>query len=170
MTPPAGAPGQSPKVRSPAGPRGLGGWLILPMVGLAVGAVRSAVGLVQDFVPILTEGYWDVLTDPAGGAYHPLWALVLMFEIAGISMLVLLQVATLLLIFLKKRFVPRVFATQILLFIAYTIVDGMLALQLPVPPENAYKQFGMVLVMSIGAAIWIPYFFKSARVKNTFVN
>lgn len=45
-------------------PKGLGGWLILPAIGLFFYPIRIAASFYTDFLPIFQEGYWEVLTTP----------------------------------------------------------------------------------------------------------
>src|SRR6185436_1093699 len=53
-------------------PQGIGGWLILPMIGLFVFPVRVAISLATDYAPIFRDGIWGSLTTPGSAVYHSL--------------------------------------------------------------------------------------------------
>ena len=55
-----------------AEPSGLGGWLILPMLGLIFLPIKLGAMLATIYYPIFSEGYWEVLTTPESEAYHAL--------------------------------------------------------------------------------------------------
>jgi len=56
------------------GPRGIGGWLILPILGLVFTSVYGLLGLATIHLPLFTRGYWSAVTTLGAAAYHPLWA------------------------------------------------------------------------------------------------
>jgi len=44
-------------------PKGLGGWLIFPAIGLFLLPILLLISLNNDFLPIFTEGYWEVFNN-----------------------------------------------------------------------------------------------------------
>lgn len=150
-------------------PSGLGGWLILPMLGLMFTPLRIGVALVVTFLPIFTEGYWEILTTPGSEAYHALWAPLIIFEIIG-NLFFLLGSIVLLVLFFKKhcRF-PKLMIIYLLLNVAYVGGDYFLSGLIPAVAEEEDPESIKELVRAVvAAAVWIPYFIKSERVKNTF--
>ncbi|WP_186767124.1 DUF2569 domain-containing protein [Devosia ginsengisoli] len=149
------------------GPTGLGGWLILPALGLFATPVL-AIPTFGDLLPLLTSG--------AGLTAAQM--LVVWFELISNVVLQLLAPAVLLaLFFQKKRYFPLLYAGWLAANLLIMLLDLVFV-------YNAFRSYydtpGVVFWDQdtaqgigravFGAAIWIPYMFKSVRVKNTFVN
>jgi hypothetical protein len=152
-------------------PRGIGGWLILPVLGLILTLPLNLVTFLRNHLPIFTEGYWGALTDPAGAAYHPLWAPLLIFEIGGN---VALCAAALVLLRLLFQYSPR-FPSGMMLFYAvnvcFLVVDFYLTELIPAVAGQKDEQSTRQVVRAIvSALIWIPYFRHSVRVMATFTD
>ena len=123
----------------------------------------------MDYVPIFTEGYWEIMTTPGSEGYHPLWAPVLTFEIIGNTLFILSGIVLVILFFTKSHRFPKLliafYATN-LLFIALDLVWAS-----GIPAVSAMDNTDSIkeLVQAIAkCAIWIPYMLVSKRVKNTF--
>lgn len=148
----------------------MGGWLILPAIGLFVLPIRLAVILYDDFLPIFREGYWEVLTTPGSGAYHHLWAPVITFEIVCNAFLIIFDIILLFLFFAKSYRFPTLMIAFLASNLVFVASDFFLANL--IPAVAAAGNAGSVIELSpiiISAMIWIPYFLVSKRVKNTFV-
>ncbi|TWT11680.1 DUF2569 domain-containing protein [Reyranella sp. CPCC 100927] len=155
----------NPSTEAPS-PSGIGGWLILPMLGLLVTPVRMAIEFYLSFVPVLFSAQgWDYVSSPDRHAwFRP-------FIIAECVVNVALFVFTLWLIYLfftKARRVPGLFITWLVATFLAQVADVVGAAGLlGSPPTGAdVRDLGRSLVSAI---IWIPYFMVSKRVKNTFV-
>ena len=152
------------------GKRGLGGWLILPAIGLFALPIRGAISLINDFLPIFQKGYWEILTRPGSGAYHSLWAPLLIFEIAGNSFFIIFNVVLLFLFFKKSYRFPALFIAFIILNLCFLVGDYFFVNLIPsVAGKSDPGTFKELARAMIAAIIWIPYFLVSKRVKNTFV-
>ena len=150
---------------------GIGGWLILVLIGLVVSPIRIGMHAYQNFAPIFSDGTWEALTSPSSEAYHKLWAPLISFEIAGNIAIILLGLVTLYFFVTKSRHTPRVAIAWLLTGVVFVIGDFFLADLIPLiaaQPTGAdtIKEVARSL---IGAAIWVPYFLVSKRVKATFV-
>ena len=102
-------------------PRGLGGWLILPAIGLFVYPIRSAASFYNDFLPIFREGYWEVLTTPGSEAYHHLWAPLIISELVGNTIFIIFDIVLIVLFFTKSYRFPAlmiIFLAAGLFFVA----------------------------------------------------
>lgn len=151
-------------------PRGLGGWLILPAIGLFVLPIRLAVSLSNDFLPIFQKGYWEVLTTPGSEAYHHLWAPLIIFEIAGNTFFIIFDIVLIFLFFAKSYRLPALFIAFLALNLLFVVSDFFFADLIPaVAAESDAESIKELARSIIGAIIWIPYFLASKRVKNTFV-
>lgn len=122
---------------------GIGGWLILPTIGILFSSVIWAFSL---FV------WASELFSDESGAYE------FFFFAASIAMLSLL-IYCLILEFKKKKEFPKLIIITLWLGVIITIVISAM--------DNDFTDAGREF---FGAVIWTSYFNASKRVKNTFVN
>jgi hypothetical protein len=152
-------------------PKGIGGWLIPPALALIFTPFLSGYQFYQDMLPVFKSEVWNALTTSGSAAYHPLWRSVIIIEVISNLILIIFTFWLLWLFFNKSNRTPKLFIVWLIMFPAIQIIDLLLTNQIPVvaadpiDPETIKN-----LVRSIvAAAIWIPYFLISKRVKNTFV-
>jgi len=149
---------------------GIGGWLVLIAIGLMISPIKTGVALVRDVFPAFNAGVWDKLTTAGSQAYHPLWAPLLIMEMAGNIIFILFPLAILFLFFSKKKFTPLFIIIFLLSNLTFVIVDYLFAMRIPLvasmPDETTPVE---IIRMAVACAIWVPYFLRSKRVKNTFV-
>jgi hypothetical protein len=89
-----------------ASPQGIGGWLVLPVIGLVIGLIQAGHTLITQYWPIFRDGTWAELTTPGSEVYHHLWGPMLTFEVIGLVVGMLLALATLVLLFRKSKKTP----------------------------------------------------------------
>jgi hypothetical protein len=151
-------------------PKGLGGWLVLPAIGLFVMPVRLSMSFNTDFWPIFREGYWEILTTPGTEAYHPLWAPLLIFEITGNAFFVIFDLVLIYFFFTKSYRFPYLFIAFAALNLLFVTSDFLLADLVPaIAAESDVDSIKEVARAAVAAVVWVPYFLLSKRVKNTFV-
>ena len=156
----------TPEVKS-----GIGGWLVLPLLALIITPARVSFFLYTTMWPIFSEGYWAVLTTPTSEAYHALWAPLLIFEIAGNVLIVLGALVALYFFLRKSKYTPRIMIAWFAFMLLFVGVDFFAGDLIPAVAEADDPEAAKELARSVGgAAIWIPYFMTSKRVKATFVN
>ncbi len=152
-------------------PSGLGGWLILPMLGLIFTPIKVGAMLATTFYPLFTEGSWEAITTPGSEVYHAMWAPLIIFEIICNSAFLIAAIVLLVFLFQKHHRFPKLMIWYLALNVAFVVTDFFVADLIPAvaaePDPSSMKELIRVI---IGAAIWIPYFLKSVRVKNTFTN
>lgn len=149
---------------------GIRGWLVLPLIGLFINPIRISLLVFKDLVPVFTEGHWNVVTTPGSGAYHPLWAPLIIFECVGNGAFVIFSIVLLVLFFGKSRLLPKLMMFFLVLNFLFVAADFFFADLIPAVAEQSNPQDVKELARSIvGAIIWVPYFFVSKRVKQTFV-
>jgi hypothetical protein len=152
------------------GPAGIGGWLLLPALGLILTPFRMCFHIYNEFLPIFSNGVWSEVTDPESPAYHVMWGPLIAFEvIANVAMLAL-TLWLLWLFFSKSVRTPRIFIFWLAALVAVQVIDSGLASLIPQAAEEAFAPDAVreIVRSLVGAAIWIPYFLRSVRVKNTF--
>lgn len=163
----------APAPRQPSwsdGPQGIGGWLLLPLLGLIVSPFRLGWSLMNDLAPVFTGDTWAALTVPGAQAYHPLWAPYLVFEMLANLGVMLFGLYALWSFLRKSRRTPRLMVTWFALLVVVQLVDHFVGQMIPAVANQTGQGQTQEVGRSIFAAIlWIPYFLKSQRVANTFV-
>ena len=134
---------------------GIKGWLILPAIGFVLGPLIGVVGLITSI---------GMYSDFEGTKYGGIYALELIVSTGLTGLLIYAAV----LFFQKRKNAPRV----IIKFLTLSIVASCILLVIEL--GGGFKIFaietGKQLVFDlINAAIWIPIWKNSMRVKATFV-
>ena len=155
--------------RGPVKPWALGGWLILPLLGVPINLYQLG-HEVYALWPSLTTDHWLSITTVGDDSYHPLMAPLLVFELVtnlGLMAAYLLLVP----LFLTRRTsLPRLYMAAIGVNAAAQMLDSSLALMIPATAGTLTPEhWGTLVRVLVVAAIWIAYFRGSERVKATFV-
>jgi hypothetical protein len=168
--PPSSATEAAPAVPPGAGPAGLSGWLVLVGLGLFVTPFRLAIFLLQTFPPIFRDGTWGTLTTPGSAPYHPLWAPLLLVEMAINFIFIVMSIYLLFLFFRKSARFPKLYVMFLLSNLAFLLADAFaVTIVLPDQPFMDPNTAGEFVRSVVSVSIWVPYLFLSKRVKNTFV-
>lgn len=147
------------------GARGIGGWLLLPVLGLCLFPFYVAYSLATDYWPIFAPGMWGSLTTPASQAYHPLWAPALLYGIAANVAFVAFDLVLLVLLCRKSPRFPKAFIVFALLNFAFVSSIALLVWHITGAAEAGVTEVARVAVL---VAVWVPYLLVSKRVRNTF--
>ena len=160
------APAQ-PSAGATAGPVGIGGWLILPMLGMF-----ATIGV--QFIGLTTVGQTFAGLSGLGGLPSTAVALELWINLA---LFLAAPIVLLILFFNRKRSFPRYFIMWQIAGAAFLFVDLLAGYALFAQvfeadgtPFFQTAGFRNVLGSIIGICIWVPYMLNSVRVRNTFVN
>lgn len=148
--PRASEPPPTSEAPASGGPRGIGGWLIVCLLGLLVWAIVYVIGLYSILVDI------DALS--AGLAKGNAWALARVILVP--SGLVMVIVALVWMFRHDRRF-PKLFVAHV---VVQVIMYGLAALE----PRSGVS-VEIVLVLIVRALAWFNYFWVSERVEATFV-
>jgi len=144
---------QAPAV---AEPRGIGGWLILPVIGTLLSPLITAYAAFQDAVVLLNASVSTAL------------AAFIVVEFLYNFGLVIAWIFAAVLLFRHKRLYPRFFVALLVIMFIGTVLDlAVTAMAFDVTIDSSDVRSTLRFV--IGLAIWGPYMYKSERVKNTFV-
>jgi hypothetical protein len=147
--------------------RGLGGWLVIPGLGLVLTPIAVLVTTSSGIESYAADS-WAMLTPFGSEGYHALWAPVLLFELVSQIGIFVFAILLTILFFGRRSSVPALYIGFQLISTVQLIVDQVLVNSIPqavLGAGNAGQATGTV----IGAMIWIGYFMKSERVRNTFV-
>lgn len=145
--------------------KGLGGWLILVCIGM-FGSLLVTVYNLSIFVPVFRYSTWHKLSESQ--FYHPLLKPTLIFEFSANSIRIILLIVMLILFFMQKKIFPKLAIINYAYCIIVVIVDSALAASIPALASDG-SSITDIFRNIIAAAIWIPYFLTSVRVKNTFI-
>jgi len=142
---------QSEEIEEKPIPSGIGGWLILPAIGLILSPVLWALGLIVMAFAI------------------PKYPIIISLNIAlGIALLGLL-IWTAIQFFRKKKNAPKLMISCLIAKPAMTAVLWAVATAMN-EYEFAADYQGELIQVVIISAIWGRYFSVSKRVKATFIN
>ena len=158
----------NPPTLSPAFRAGLpiGGWLVLVKLGLLFMPWRLGILLYSG--DYFNQVIWQEITNPAAAAYKPVLAIVLVAEVIINVALLVFCILLIVLFFRKRTSLPKLmsfyYAASLIFVIADTAIVQAYSLG---TGSNVYRE---VFSGFMAAAIWIPYFNLSSRVKETFIN
>lgn len=154
-----------------AGPKGIGGWLIVPLLGLIVSPIRIIFQTTTNLLPLLNTSTWSALTNPSSSAYHSLLGPLIIFELVANATLVIFGFWVFAAFVTKSSVTPRLYIVWLSAFVAVQVADLAVGSQIPVVAAQLdHRSLGDLFRAVVGASIWIPYFLRSKRVANTFVN
>ncbi len=149
---------------------GIRGWLILVAIGVVFSPLLILLALFTEFLPIFTDGSWELLTNPNSAYYIPGIGALLKFEIIGNILFFVLALYSLFLFFKKDKRFPKFFIALLAYSVLFSILDSIFASSIPGLDEQLNLEGDKELIRSIiVTAIWIPYMLKSRLVKVTFV-
>ncbi len=140
-----------PQATSPTsdGPSGINGWLLLPAVGLVMSPILMAVVILLEVALLKDFGFdWAVVTE---GMLYVVFLVFMVFT--GVAF------------FRKRPVVPRLMVAWLSLNVLLSLLGAVIGRD-AVPATEA---LGEIVRSVVAAAVWIPYFLVSKRVKNTFV-
>lgn len=150
--------------------QGLRGWLILVAIGIVLSPFKILVLIYTTYISIFTQGTWEAITTPGMDAYSPLWAPILIGEIAINISLTLVWVYIAVIFFSKKRTFPKWYIGTLLFTLVFILLDAV-AIKAVLPEEPVFdpqtiKDLTRTVVATL---IWVPYMLISKRVKATFI-
>jgi hypothetical protein len=158
---------QTPAAAAADGPVGIGGWLVLPVIGLGLTLVQTIPQIGPLFELLRLFPNLDLFQQLVG-----------LFEIVGSLIIYIISpIALLILLGNKKRSFPRLYvfwAFANLIFVAVDLLATYLVFGefIEASGEPFFDRETMRAILSavILAAVWVPYMIQSRRVRNTFVN
>ncbi len=150
---------------------GLGGWLVLVGFGLVISPLIIGSTLVAGHSAYFNHAVWQALTTLESPSHLPNFAFVAPLEMVLNLTLLLFNVLQITLFFRRSHLFPR----SVQFYLVFQVIATLFALwsnslietaPSAAPTGDVYTQLMRAL---LAAAIWIPYFQTSRRVKRTFV-
>ncbi|WP_055109203.1 DUF2569 domain-containing protein [Paenibacillus ihumii] len=155
----------------PLGVAGLGGWLVLVQISLYLSIITRVGTLLQSLPLIAGPDTGHPLTSPGSPLYHPLWKTSFMIEGITSAGMLIFTIFILVSFYQKKRILPRMMIMFYILNFLLLVTIVLLVNQIPLAKEvEGVSGISTIIGGLAGCAIWIPYFLKSERVRNTFRN
>ena len=146
-------------------PSGLGGWLVVPAIGLIATPIATLYVLYTS-LDALAADTWASLTTFGRESYHALWAPILLFDLIAMLGTFVFGILLIFLFFSRRSSVPRIFICFQLATSATMLIDVAMINAIPQADPVDMPQTIRTL---LGSVIWIAYFLQSVRVRNTFV-
>lgn len=161
--------GGTPASRN-AGPKGLGGWLVLVAIGIIATPIKLTLLLLNTFLPMFKDGTMQALTTPGSEHYHPLWIVIVGYEALGNGLFIMAFIGLAVLFFSRSRRFPRLYIVALLANLAFLLGDEVIGSQIPaVVASGNTESIGEIAKSLVACCLWVPYMLVSKRVKNTFV-
>lgn len=155
---------------TPLGKSGLGGWLIFIQLGLILTLLLALVNLFSYSIPSFYSETWTALTSKDSLQYHHLWAPTILFEFLMNIGIILFSAYIIVRFYQRKMIVPRLIIVFYSASLLISVFEYILMLQIPDWREIDDGSLAKDIAKGIFTClIWIPYFLRSVRVKNTFV-
>jgi uncharacterized RDD family membrane protein YckC len=152
---------------------GIGGWLILVAICLILTPILITKDLGFSILPAYAPNIWNAITTPGSENYTPYFAHLLIFETLANVILFVWSILLLYYFFGKKKTFPYLVIIFLLVRLSLFLVDSIatgLIFHKAFFDTKGGSEFAIGLIKPLGACmVWIPYFLKSERVKNTFV-
>ncbi len=163
---------QPPSLPNPgAEPVGLGGWLVLPAIGLVVSPIIFTVSLFGESAAAFDHEVWAALTTPGLETTNVPLAVLILVEVLADAALISLSLWCLVMFFRCDRVLPTLMRVYIVYALLYTIGDtvGLDVMDLFDDEVERVTAHAEIFRQAIYTAVWLPYFCVSKRVRNTFV-
>lgn len=163
--------GQTPKYLIKLKVEGLGGWLVLVQISMYFSLITITYLLFNHIFPVFEPEIWSMITDKGSAAYNQSLVQLILFETVVNVLFIIALVFALFLLYSKKKAFPKLMIGYILFSLLTSIVDYVAVSQIEILAQGNDGTFMREVTRSIlYACIWIPYFIRSKRVRNTFVN
>ncbi|MBY0202478.1 DUF2569 domain-containing protein [Paenibacillus cucumis (ex Kampfer et al. 2016)] len=151
---------------------GLGGWLILIQISLWI-SFAFLLSDITSVTVIMNPERWVGSRGVSPQFYAEVIRPLLWFGFISSVILFILIVVNLVLLYRRKRWFPRMMIVQYIANVLIGVVTWILIARNEIGREehilDATSAFNLIIRSLLTCCIFIPYFLKSVRVKNTFI-
>lgn len=142
----------------------IGGWLILPLLAFLLTPFVVSIFLIN--TGYFNTAIWNVFQ---GTTSNIPYKLLLAFEFTGNVIVITLSVVCAIFMVQRKAMLP-LFAVGFYLFnFVFVLFDFLLLYAIPNLAAPASNEVFTVIRAFVSAAVWVPYFMLSSRVRQTFI-
>lgn len=151
-------------------PQGFGGWLILVIIHFLFALGSLFTGLYENLSGLADTQALNTLMTKGHPNYSPYWKTVITSQIVIEILVLIFTVITMIAFFRRKKSAIKLMIVFYILLVAYPIVSLQIGNIIPLIAENQMTNvYSNIFSAFIASLIWISYFIKSKRVKNTFI-
>jgi len=158
-----------PSVQDPS-LAGISGWLVFAGLSLVVVSVRLAVDI-RELLPSYSLQTWNAVTAVGQSAYDPMWAPLLLMELAVNLAKLIFLILILVLFFRRRSSLPTVMIAWLVLSPLVHAADLLLVAQLDKHDAGQsmrdWAELGRTVFFSL---LWTLYYLRSRRVAATFTH
>ncbi|MBB6609557.1 DUF3857 domain-containing protein [Pontibacter sp. Tf4] len=147
--------------------RSIGGWLVLVAIGLVGTPFRLVFGILSE--RYFDAAVWENILDTSSGVYSPALAGILTMELVVNVAYLVFSLLLIYLFFQRRSSVPRLMVIFYAANFAFIVLDYALISLMGLGTGTGADTAKEIAQAFIAAAIWVPYFNLSHRVKATFV-
>lgn len=154
-------------LKTKGNPIPLGGWLILPIIGVFLTPLIIIYQLYNfDFYNLEV---WELLSSPKSDYYDSWFVISLIYEVLINWFFIIYSLFLIVLIIKRRNIFPYHYVIFRILNLSLLIIDLILVQNISSELYDSGQENNTEIYRSvIGAAIWIPYMLLSQRVKDTF--
>lgn len=155
--------------------KGVGGWLIFPVLGLFLSLYYYGATLLGDIQLLTAPNAWRRLTIPGTPEYYANLAPMAVFEAVSAVGFIAASIILLVMLFKCKKELPkwmvRFYIAEIVLAVVqyYSVSKYYSYLPAGMAADPLREQLYLLIGTTGRSVIWAWYFRASIRVKNTFV-
>ena len=146
--------------------QGVSGWLVLPIIGLFYMLYKIITMMLQEVALVKTA--WPLATQSDSDFYIAGFSSAFYLLQSGYGALVALLLWTFVAAIKWKKSAKSLFIATMLFYVVMVVI-GRFAFPAAFGLETNYANIITVVNGSFYCVLWIPYFFISQRVKNTFI-
>lgn len=144
---------------------GIGGWLILPAIGLLLSPFR----LLYDMKDLeyFDQSMWNLLTDKESVSYNPFVAGALPIELIFNVFVFLFSIFLAIIFFQRRSSFPLLYQFYLVGMFIF-LLGETIYIEIVQPDSATFEEYKEIGRSFIAVLIWVPYMRISKRVKETF--